>query len=144
MPLWPLLVAAGLVAVCIAVAVVARRTPADLFDAFRVLGCDRTAAVRLVGWIALATAGRLASATAVAAAWDRHRRRPPSSSSPPSTSPLPITPGNIGVTSATIAIGGFRLTAPHSLSGLAAGIAFHAIETAVGIMFGVASLEARA
>ena len=52
---------------------------------------------------------------------------------------LPITPGNIGVTSATIAMAleahGTPLT-----NGLAAGIAFHAIETAVGIMFGVASL----
>ena len=52
---------------------------------------------------------------------------------------LPITPGNIGVTSATIAMA-LQAHGTSFTNGLAAGIAFHAIETAVGIMFGIASL----
>jgi uncharacterized membrane protein YbhN (UPF0104 family) len=98
--------------------------------------------VRLIGWIALATAGRLASATAVAAALGIDHPLAAAVVIVPAldiASLLPITPGNIGVTSATIAMAlqahGASLT-----NGLAAGIAFHAIETAVGIMFGVASL----
>jgi uncharacterized membrane protein YbhN (UPF0104 family) len=141
-PLWPLLIAAGLVAIGVGAAIVARRTPSHLFDAFRALGRDHTAAVRLIGWIALATAGRLASATAVAAALGIAHPLAAAVVIVPAldiASLLPITPGNIGVTSATIAMAlqahGASLT-----NGLAAGIAFHAIETAVGIMFGVASL----
>ena len=52
---------------------------------------------------------------------------------------IPLTPGNFGVTSGAIAM---ALQA-HGMSftnGLAAGIAFHAVETAVGLMFGMASI----
>ena len=141
-PLWPLLIAAGLVAIGIGAAIVARRTPSHLFDAFRALGRDRTAALRL-------SAGS-PSPRPAGSPPPRPSRRASASPSPLAAavvivpaldiaSLLPITPGNIGVTSATIAMAlqahGTSLT-----NGLAAGIAFHAIETAVGIMFGVASL----
>src|SRR5438477_322944 len=52
---------------------------------------------------------------------------------------VPITPGNVGVTSGAIAIA-FQANGVSFTHGLAAGIAFHAVETAVGIMFGLASL----
>jgi hypothetical protein len=141
-PLWPLLVAAGLVAVGIGAAVVARRTPSHLFDAFRALGQDHTAAIRLVTWIALATAGQLAAATAVAAALGIRQPLAAAVIIVPSlsiASLLPITPGNVGVTSAAIAMA-LQAQGASLTSGIAAGIAFHAIETAVGLMFGVASL----
>ena len=52
---------------------------------------------------------------------------------------IPITPGNIGVTSATIAAA-LQAHGTSFTSGLAAGIAFHAVEMAVGIMYGIASV----
>ena len=141
-PLWPLLVAAGLVALGIGAGIAARRTPSHLLDAFRELGRDPRAAARLVGWIALATAGRLASATAVAAALGINQPLAAAIVIVPAldiASLLPVTPGNVGVTSATIAMA-LHAHGTSFTSGLAAGIAFHAIETAVGIMFGLASL----
>src|SRR5581483_3123385 len=90
-PLWPLLVVAGIVAVGVAAGVVARRSSAHLLDAFRRLGRD------------------------------------------------PVTPGNIGVTSAAIAAA-LHAHGTSFTDGLAAGIAFHAVETAVGLMVGIASL----
>src|SRR5665647_1537 len=59
LPLWPLFVALGLVALAAAVSLRAR-------------GREPAAAIRLVAWIALSTAGRLAAATAVAAALGIH------------------------------------------------------------------------
>ena len=141
-PAWPLLIAAGLAAAGVVAALVARKTPTHLLDAFRELGRDRTAAARLVSWIAISTGGRLTAATAVCAALGIPQ--PVGAAivillALDVASLIPITPGNIGVTSAAIA----AALQAHGVSfndGLAAGIAFHAIETAVGIMFGVASL----
>ena len=141
-PLWPLLVVAGLVAVGVAAVVVARRTPLHLLDAFRELGRDRTAAARLLGWITLSTAGRLASATAVAAALGIPRPLAAAVVIVPAldvASLLPVTPGNVGVTSATVAMA-LQAHGASFTSGLAAGIAFHAVETTVGITAGVASV----
>ena len=51
---------------------------------------------------------------------------------------MPLTPGNVGLTSGAIAMAlrahGVGLTAA-----LTTGIAFHAVETAAGIVFGLAS-----
>lgn len=52
---------------------------------------------------------------------------------------LPLTPANIGVTSGTVAMV-FRAHGISFANGLAAGIAFHAVETAVGILFGLGSM----
>jgi uncharacterized membrane protein YbhN (UPF0104 family) len=141
-PLWPLLVAAALVAIGVGAALAARRTPAHLLDAFRELGRDRSAAARLVGWIALSTAGRLASATAVAAALGISRPLAAALVIVPAldvASLLPVTPGNVGVTSAAVAMA-LQAHGASFTNGLAAGIAFHAIETAVGLMVGLASV----
>jgi uncharacterized membrane protein YbhN (UPF0104 family) len=141
-PLWPLLVACGLVAVGFGAAVAARHTHAHLLDAFRELGRDRTAAARIVAWIAVSTAGRLVAASSVAAALGI--RSPVAAAvvvllALDVSALVPLGPMNVGVTSTAIA------TALHAQGasfthGLAAGIAFHAIETAVGVMFGLASL----
>lgn len=141
-PVWPLLVAGALIAVGVGAAVAARHTHAHLFDAFRELGRDRTAAARVVAWIALSTAGRLVAASSVAASLGI--RSPVAAAvvvllALDVSALVPLGPMNVGLTSTAIA------TALHSQGasfthGLAAGIAFHAIETAVGIMFGLASL----
>jgi uncharacterized membrane protein YbhN (UPF0104 family) len=113
-----------------------------LFDAFRALGSDPWAGLRLTGWIALGTLGRIASATAVGAALGIHQPLIAALVIIPAlevASLIPVTPGNVGVTSAAIAVA-FQARGVSFNQGLAAGIAFHAIETVVGLTFGVASL----
>ena len=147
LPLWPLFVALGLVTVAAAVSLRARgRDPESraghLLDSFRALGREPAAAIRLVAWIALSTAGRLAAATAVAAALGIHHPLAAAVVIVPALEVaglVPLTPGNIGITSGAIALA-FQSQGVSFTNGLAAGIAFHAVETAVGLMFGIASV----
>ena len=147
LPLWPLFAALGLVAIAVGVSVYARgRDPhgriGHLLDSFRALGREPAAAIRIIAWIALAFAGRLASATAVAAALGIHHPFAAAMVIVPAlevAGTIPITPGNIGVTSGAIALA-FQTQGVSFTHGLAAGIAFHAVETAVGIMFGIGSV----
>jgi uncharacterized membrane protein YbhN (UPF0104 family) len=141
-PAWPLLIACALVAAAVVAAVVARKTHAHVLDAFRELARDRTAAAKLVGWSALSTAGRLTAATSVCAALGI--RQPVAAAvvillALDVASMVPVTPGNVGVTSAAIAAALHAHGTPFT-NGLAAGIAFHAVEIAVGLMYGVASI----
>jgi uncharacterized membrane protein YbhN (UPF0104 family) len=141
-PLWPFLIAAALVAAALAVGAFARRNASHLLDAFRAFGDDPLAALRLVAWLSLQLAGRLAAATAVGAALGI--RHPLAAAvviilALDVAGLLPLTPGNIGLTQGAIALALHAQGTPTS-SALAAGIAFHALETAVGLMFGVASL----
>jgi uncharacterized membrane protein YbhN (UPF0104 family) len=146
-PLWPLLVALTLVAAAVAAALRARSRPAGgrashLLDAFRVLGRRPSGALRIVAWIALSTGGRLAAATAVGAALGIHHPLAAAVVIVPAldiAGLVPLTPGNMGVTSGAIALA-FQAHGTSFTHGLAAGIAFHAVETAVGIMFGLGSL----
>jgi len=146
-PLWPLLVALTLVAAAVAATLRARSRPAagrvsHLLDAFRALGRRPSGAVRIVTWVALSTAGRLAAATAVGAALGIHRPLAAAVVIVPAldiAGLVPLTPGNMGVTSGAIALA-FQAHGTSFTHGLAAGIAFHAVETAVGLMFGLASL----
>ena len=147
MPLWPLFVLLGLVGIGVALAVRASRRPAGgrlshMLDAFRALGREPRAAVRLVAWIALSTAGRLAAATAVGAALGIRQPIAAAVVIVPMlevAGMVPLTPGNIGVTSGAIAMA-FQAHGVSFTRGLAAGIAFHAVETAIGILFGAASV----
>jgi uncharacterized membrane protein YbhN (UPF0104 family) len=147
-PLWPLLIALGLVAIATATALKARNSTAatrkatHLLDAFRALGREPVAGIRLVGWIALGTLGRLASATAVGLALGIPHPLTAAFVIVPALEVagfMPLTPGNVGVTSAAIAVA-FQAHGVSFTLGLAAGIAFHAVETAVGLMFGIASV----
>lgn len=52
---------------------------------------------------------------------------------------LPLTPGNLGIAGGTVAIA-FQAGGVSFANGLAAGIAFQAVETAVGIAFGLGSV----
>jgi uncharacterized membrane protein YbhN (UPF0104 family) len=146
-PLWPLLIALGLVAAAVGVAVKSRDHQAEgrvshLLDAFRALGRQPSGAVRLTAWLALSTAGRLAAATAIGASLGINQPLAAAVVIIPALDVaglLPLTPGNFGITSGAIAM---ALQA-HGMSftnGLAAGIAFHAVETVVGLMVGMASL----
>ncbi len=147
LPLWPLLVALGGAAVAIAVAFAVRgreahSRAAHLLDAFRALGADPRAALRLVAWAAASYAPLLLAATAVGAALGIARPLVAALVIVPAlavTSLIPLTPGNVGIASGAVAMA----FAAHGISfthGLAAGIAFQAVETAVGLTFGLASV----
>jgi uncharacterized membrane protein YbhN (UPF0104 family) len=147
LPLWPLFIALGLIAIAVAVSFHERsRNPESRFghllDSFRALGREPSGAIRLVAWIALSFAGRLASSTAVGAALGIHHPLAAALVIVPAVEVagmIPLTPGNVGVTSGAIALA-FHSQGVSFTHGLAAGIAFHAVETAVGIMFGIASV----
>jgi len=141
-PLWPLVVAAALVAVGMAAAVRARHSRAHILDAFRALATSRTAGLRLVGWIALSIAGRLAAATAIGAALGIGRPFVAALIIVPAldvSGILPVTPGNVGVANAAIAIA-YRLHGVSLTHGIAAGITFQVLETAVSVTVGIAGL----
>ena len=142
MPIWPLLVAAGLVVAAVIVAIVSRRSSLHLLDAFRSLASHPAGGVRLVAWLALSTGGRLMAATAVGAALDLPHPLAAAIVIIPALDVaglIPLTPGNLGITSAAIAVA-LQAQGTSFTNGLAAGIAFHAVETAVGLMLGIASL----
>jgi len=141
-PLWPLAVAAALVAVGVAAAVRARHSRAHILDAFRALATSRTASLRLVGWITLSIAGRVAAATAIGAALGIGRPFIAALIIVPALDVagiLPVTPGNVGVANAAIAIA-YRLHGVSLDHGIAAGITFQTLETAISLTVGIAGL----
>jgi uncharacterized membrane protein YbhN (UPF0104 family) len=147
LPLWPLFTAAALVLIALGISIYARGHAAagrigHLLDAFRALAREPAAALRIITWVALSFAGRLAAATAVSAAMGIYHPVVAAMVIVPAlevAGTIPITPGNVGVTSGAIALA-FHTQGVSFTHGLAAGIAFHAVETAVGIMFGVGSV----
>jgi uncharacterized membrane protein YbhN (UPF0104 family) len=113
---------------------------ARLLDAFRLIGRSPAATARVVGWLLLSSAARLGAAAAAAAALGV--------SNPVAAAAIivaalelsgmvPLTPGNLGITSGVVAL---ALTAQgvNATTALSVGIGFHAIETMVGISFGLA------
>ena len=147
LPLWSPFAALGVVAVGVALTLRAKGgrpggRVSHLLDAFRALRREPLAALRLVAWIALSTAGRLTAATAVGAAMEIHRPLVAALVIVPAldiAGTLPLTPANIGVTSGAVAVA-FQTHGISFAHGLAAGIAFHAVETTVGILFGLVSV----
>jgi uncharacterized membrane protein YbhN (UPF0104 family) len=147
LPLWPLAALLGLIAAAAAIALRSRRRDAvgraaHLLDAFRTLGREPARGVRLIGWGALSTAGRLAAAAAVGAALGISHPLTAALVIVPAldiAGTFPLTPGNIGITSGAVAVA-FRANGISFTHGLAAGIAFQAVETAVGIAIGLGSL----
>ena len=115
---------------------------AHVLDVFRVFGSCPRSAGQLLGWIGLATAGRIAAATAIAWAFGIDDPLLAAMLVVPAVDlagTLPLTPGNIGVASAAVA---FALTA-HGAGAdvaLSAGIAFGAVETITSIAFGAGSV----
>jgi lysylphosphatidylglycerol synthase-like protein len=140
-PLWPLAVLVGLVALAAGTAYIARGHDAGhLLDAFKAL--DARTAPRLLVWMAASTVCRYLAAAAVCASLGIHEAFAAAIIILPAldlAGLFPVTPGNVGLTSGAIAV---ALEA-HGIAfhdGLAAGIAFHAVETGVGILFGIFAL----
>jgi len=140
-PLWPLAVLTGLVALAAAAAYFARGHAAGHFlDAFKAL--DARSAQKLIAWMAASTVCRYFAAAAACASLGIHDAFAAAIIILPAldlAGLFPVTPGNVGLTSGAIAV---ALKA-HGIAfhdGLAAGIAFHAVETGVGLLFGIFAL----
>jgi uncharacterized membrane protein YbhN (UPF0104 family) len=146
LPLWPVLVLVGAAALAVGLAVAVRgRRPGNrvshALDAFRGLGREPLAGLRIVGWVALGTVGRVGAAAAVAAALGVDDPLGAALIIVPAldlAGLMPLTPGNLGVTSTAVAMA-LQARGVGLVDALATGIAFHAVETAVGISFGSAA-----
>lgn len=144
LPLWPLALLTGFVAIGATVAWRlregrARTRFAHVFDAFRELGRHPRAGLRIVGWIVFATLGRVAAAAAVAASLGVHAPLAAAVIIVPAldvATLVPLTPGNVGVTSGAVAIALQAHGIGHT-DALSVGIAFHAVETAVSLLYGI-------
>ena len=144
LPLWPLAILAGFVAIGAAVAWRTRNRRArtgfaHLLDAFRELGRKPRAGARILGWILFATIGRLGATAAVAASLGVHAPLAAAVIIVPAldvATLLPLTPGNVGVTSGAVAIALQAHGIGHT-DALSVGIAFHAVETAVSLLYGI-------
>jgi uncharacterized membrane protein YbhN (UPF0104 family) len=147
LPLWPVLVLFGAGAAAVGVAVAARsREPGSrvshALDAFRTLGREPSAGARLLGWTLLAIGLRVLGVTAIGAALGIGRPFAAALMIVPAldlAGVMPITPANVGVVSGTVAMA-FQAHGTSFTQGLAAGIALQAVETAVGLSFGLGSL----
>ena len=146
-PAWLVLAPASL-AVVVAVAVlVVRRRPCDsrlarLGEATATLVRRPWFGLRVVGWTALATGARIAAATAVAASLGIGHPLEAGllvTAALILSGALPLTPGSIGITSGAVSL----VLAQHGVAmptALAAGLLFHAIESAVSVGIGLVSL----
>lgn len=93
---------------------------------------------RVATWVAGATVARLLAATAVAAALGVHSPLLAALLVLPAIDAaglIPITPGNIGLKSGAIALA-LQSQGVDVTTALSSGIAFHAVETVVGLAFG--------
>jgi hypothetical protein len=137
-PLWPLAVLVGLVALAATVASVARGHDAGHFlDAFKAL--DIRTAPRLIAWMAASTICRYFAAAAACASLGIRDAFAAAIILLPAldlAGLFPVTPGNVGLTSGAIAVA-LRTHGIAFHDGLAAGIAFHAVETGVGLLVGL-------
>jgi uncharacterized membrane protein YbhN (UPF0104 family) len=145
LPLWPVVAFAGLGSCGLLVTFLARhrlprRRIAHLLDAFHALARSPRRAASLLGWTAVAALARVLAATAVAASlgvpWSLGTGLIITAALDLATT-IPLTPGNVGIASGAVAFALQAKGAPLATA-VASGLAFHAVETAVGLTFGVA------
>jgi uncharacterized membrane protein YbhN (UPF0104 family) len=145
-PLWPVFTVGAVAAAGIAAALFARnRAPlyraGHVLDAFRALARDRRAAARLLLFVAASAAARVTAAAAAASSVGISHPFEVALAivlAVDVAGTLPITPGNIGVASGAIAIA-LQSHGIGATTALSAGIAFHAVETLVGLCIGALS-----
>ena len=111
-----------------------------LLAASRALRASRRRAVPLLLWSAAATVGRVLAAAAIAAALGAANPLEAGvivSAALCLATAVPLTPGNVGVTSGAVMLALHARGVPLT-SAVGAGLAFHAVETAAGLAFGIA------
>jgi uncharacterized membrane protein YbhN (UPF0104 family) len=147
LPLWPVALGVGVVGLAAAVAVATRnRTPGSrathLLDAFRALGCEPGRGLRITAWLGLSAAARLGAAAAITASLGISHPLSAAVMVVPALAlagMLPLTPGNVGLTTGAVALALNAHGVPMSIA-LTTGIAFHAVEACAGISTGLASV----
>jgi len=151
LPRWPLLVIGAIVAGAAVAAVVSRRVslPARLDQtlvAFRsLLASPRDLAI-VAGWALAGAAAKVAATTAVVAALGIDNPLRAALVIVPAVelaAILPLTPGNVGIASAAVALA-LGSQGVESKTALSAGIAFGAVELLTGMVIGAAGALALA
>jgi uncharacterized membrane protein YbhN (UPF0104 family) len=143
-PPWLVLAPASLAVAGIAAVVIFRSRPCDsrlarLGAASAMLVRQPSFGIRVVGWTAAATAARIAAATAVAASFGIAQPLTAGllmSAALILAAAVPITPGSIGITSGAVSLILAQRGVPMPTA-LAAGVLFHALESAVSVSCGL-------
>lgn len=146
LPLLPVLVLAlGGAALAATVVTLRRRLKAGrvrrLFDGVDALVQDPRRGVRVIGWQLAATGCRVAAAAAVAASVGVHSPLTVAlivTAALDLAGLLPFVPGNIGVTSAAVALA-LERAGVDPASAIAAGLVFYGVQTLVGVTYGLVS-----
>jgi uncharacterized membrane protein YbhN (UPF0104 family) len=142
-PAWLLLAPASLPVVAVVAVVFLRRRAGSrltaLGQATATLFREPGFGMRVVGWVTVATAARVAAATAVAASLGIGNPLDAGllvAAALILAGALPITPGSIGITSGAVSLALAQHGTPMATA-LAAGVLFHALESAVGVSVGL-------
>jgi uncharacterized membrane protein YbhN (UPF0104 family) len=151
LPLWPLLVISAIVAGAFAVGVLSRRVTLprkieQLLAAFRSLASSPRDLAIVAGWALAGAAAKVAAATAVVAALGIDNPLRAALVLVPAVelaAVLPITPGNVGLASAAVALA-LGSQGVDGKTALSAGIAFGAVELLTGMAIGAAGALALA
>jgi uncharacterized membrane protein YbhN (UPF0104 family) len=145
-PVWPLAALAACVTAVVGTIVILRprinhRRVRLLLDGINALLRDSQRGARVLGWLAAATACRVAAAAAIAASLGLHS---PFTAAVIVTAALdlagllPLAPGNIGVASAAVALA-LQQAGVAPPAAIAAGLALQGVQTLVGVAFGLVS-----
>ena len=151
LPLWPLLVIAAIVVGAGAIAAVSRHMALpgrieQLLAAFRSLASSPRDLAIVSGWALAGAAAKVAAATAVVASMGIDNPLRAALVLVPAVelaAVLPITPGNVGLASAAVALA-LGSQGVDSRTALSAGIAFGAVELLTGMAVGAAGALALA
>jgi uncharacterized membrane protein YbhN (UPF0104 family) len=151
LPLWPLFAIAAIVAGAFTVGVVSRRMTLpvrieQLLAAFRSLAASPRDLAIVAGWALAGAAAKVGAATAVVAAMGIDNPLRAALVLVPAVelaAILPITPGNVGLASAAVALA-LGSQGVDSRTALSTGIAFGAVELLTGMAVGAAGALALA
>ena len=151
LPRWPLLVIAAIVTGAIAIAVISRHVSLpgrveQLLAAFRSLASSPRDLAIVSGWALAGAVAKVAAATAVVASMGIDNPLRAALVLVPAVelaAILPITPGNVGLASAAVALA-LGSQGVDSRTALSAGIAFGAVELLTGMAIGAAGALALA
>jgi uncharacterized membrane protein YbhN (UPF0104 family) len=151
LPRWPLLVIGGLVAAALAAGWLSRRVSLpprleQLMTAFRSLASSPRDLAIVSGWALAGATAKVLAATAVVGAMGIDNPLRAALVLVPAVelaAVLPVTPGNVGVASAAVALA-LGSQGVDSRTALSAGIAFGAVELLTGIVIGAAGALALA
>jgi len=143
LPLWPVAVLGGVVALALAIALGLRRIrprsrPGHLLDALRALGASPRTSCALCAWVAGSIAARVAACAAIAAAFGIRSPLLAGLVIVPAlelAGTLPLTPANLGVADGAVALA-LSTAGSHLTSALTVSIGLHAVETITSLGFG--------